>query len=163
VPIVLRFHRLDGGNFVSWVNPVASRTPYDVVRDRKAHVEAPRGWHKFWYAVVTLAPLLPGLSNGGAAGALGSAGQLVDAWQVALCKEWLRLNEPSWNNIRSDYEDAGLLVDGGEGDAHGIPLKFRLADALLDHYGLRNGPKTKKYKKSRPTGEGEGGSAQANS
>jgi hypothetical protein len=38
--------------FTSWRNPLACRTPADVVRGARDQVKVDkRGWHKFWYAV----------------------------------------------------------------------------------------------------------------
>jgi len=138
-----RFKLLNDGKYVSWTNPIACRTPYDMVRDCKAHVHALRGWHMFWYAVYTLARLLPGLGDGGAAGAAGG-GVVVDAEHVEQCRLWLQNKAPDWYSNRGDFERAGLLVDGGEGEAYGLPVKFRKADALLDKYSLRSLPKTTK-------------------
>jgi len=128
-----RFKQLKGGKYVSWTNPIACRTPYDVVRDCKAHVNATRGWHKFWYAVHALARLLPGLEGGGAAGAAGG-GAVSDAGHVEQCRLWLVNKAPDWYSNRGDFERAGLLADGGEGEPYGIPVKFMLADALLARY-----------------------------
>ena len=136
-----RFQPLNGGLFKAWVNPIACRSPYDVVRACKAHVNAGRGWHKFWYAVHTLTPLLSGLGGGGAAGAAGG-GVVVNEEQ---CRLWLQNKAPDWYSNRVDFEKANLLADGGEGEVYGIPVKFRQADALLRHYfgpRLASFPKT---------------------
>jgi len=87
----------------------------------------------FWYAVHTLAPLTPGLGGGGAA-RLAGGGAIVDAKHVEQCISWLQNKAPHWYSNRRDFERAGLLVDGGEGEAYGIPVKFRQADALLARY-----------------------------
>ena len=122
---------------------MACRTPYDVVRDCKGHVHALGRWHMFWYAVHTLTRLLPGLGDGGAAGAAGG-GVVVDAEHVEQCRLWLQNKAHDLYFNRNDFEMAGLLADGGEGEAYGIPVKFRQADALLDKYGLRSLPKMTK-------------------
>jgi len=76
---------------------------------------------------------MPGLGGGGAA-RLAGGGANVDAQHVEQCILWLQNRPPNWHSIRRNFERAGLLDDGGEGEAYGIPVKFRQADAVLAHY-----------------------------
>jgi hypothetical protein len=74
-------------------------------------------------------PPTPGAAGGAAAGgAAGGGGPPGDRQQVI---EWFARKVNGYRAYRNDFEDAGLLVRGGAGDAYCIVDKFSMADEVL--------------------------------
>jgi hypothetical protein len=122
-----RLSELKGGKFQTWTNPVACRDTGEVPRNAYTHVHGAReggnrGWHQFWYAVHSLYPEVAGGAAAGGAAAPGDPAEM---------KKWVARKVNDYRACKNDFEDAGLLVRGGAGDAYGIVDKFRMAEEVL--------------------------------
>ena len=119
-----RFRLANGDifKFKSWTNPLACRDPGDVVRGAQGQVEGKRGWHKFWFAVHHI-------------GAHVGGQQPASQDKLDLWKSWLRAKAKDFDSNMNDFQNAGLLVEGGpDGDA-GVRDKFTQAQHVLGMTG----------------------------
>ena len=114
-----------------WKNPVACRTPADVGRNGKLHVEAARNWHWFWHAVYHLEHIP---RNGEPV-----PGDNVDERKIYLL-ECLAQNFGDLDKARAEFVKAGLLDP-----------KFDQAAAVVAYFGqqLVALPKVAKRKPKR--------------
>ena len=171
--------------FTAWKNPLACRDIKEIVIDRparlgmaKGHVEGPRGWHQFWYAVHSLYPQVasgaedgggpPGdlqypqvaggaAAGGGAAGVAAGGGRPPGDRQLMM--EWFAKKAKDYR-ARGNFERAGLLEPGGAGATYGIIDKFSMADRLFQAYpDLRTPPKSRSVAAPHPPDD-EGESAE---
>jgi hypothetical protein len=128
-----KFQNANGEIFevkTGWGNPLACRTPGDVVREAQGQVEGPRGWHKFWYAVHHL-------------GAHASGQQHASQEQIYEWVRWLTGKVKDFRSNLSYFQVADLLVEGGPGDGDaGVRAKFMRAQHVLQYYNVESSVRT---------------------
>jgi hypothetical protein len=129
-----RFRLVNGEifKFNSWTNPATCRSRGDVVRfaREQTQVDAHRidvsykgwlecGWHKFWFDVHHIGAHLGGQHH-------------ASQDQLDLCESWLRAEAKNFNIKMKNFQNAGLLVEGGPGDGGAVVRdKFLRAKHIL--------------------------------
>lgn len=125
-----------------WCNPVAGRTPGDVRRNGEGHIEAERGWHKFWAAVdwLTKHGHPPITQNG------------VEQQVINVRQCYLFLNR-----VKTVYKEGGMLSE------YDNQAKFDNAEKVIEAYAAHFHELPKFVKRvSREAGKaGESGQAGA--